>query len=157
MNGRFVPQKELNLLRTNKGRRKVGLCNCCKTNTIPKNRFYCDNCRSWVQAMKSKQQSKLQTMKTKVQRYEDIFEGSNPGNVMQMLRSFKKYKSSSDHYRKKCEVILEKYQELAEMVAMGEAPVFKMQSNSIALRAQEEPIRQEELFEAPLVCKVPNY
>lgn len=160
MNGRFVPQQELKYRRTNKGRKKVGLCNCCKTNTIPRNRFYCDNCRSWVQAMKSRQQSKIQTMKSKMQRYDEIFEGSNPGNVMQMLKSFKKYKSSSDHYRKKCEVILEKYQQLCEeleMVTMGEVPVFKLQSNSIALRAQEEPIRQEELLEAPMVCRVPNY
>jgi len=157
MNGKFVPQQELKYRRTSKGRRKVGLCNCCKTNTIPRNRFYCDNCRSWVQSVKSRQQLKLQTMKSKVQKYLEIFEGSNPGNVMQMLGSFKRYKSSSDHYRKKCEVILKAYNELLEQSAMGEAFVFKMQSNSVALQTQENPIRQGRILESPMVCEVPNY
>lgn len=134
LNGRFISQKELLYLRTNKGRKRIGLCNCCKTNTIPKRRFYCDNCRDWIEAATSRKRTKIYNLQTKVNRYMEFFRGSNPGNVMQMLKSFRSYKSSADHYRKKCGLILKAYNELK--AKSGEEHYnFKLQSNSVSLNA----------------------
>lgn len=153
VNGRFVDQHELKYLRTNKGRKKVGVCNCCKTNTIPKNRFYCDHCRDWIESVRTKQQSKIQIMKSKVARYKELFNGSDPGNIRQMLESLKSYKSSSDHYRRKCEIILSTYNELVAQLNI-EAPVFKMQANSVVL---SEPQMDMQILEKPIECEIPSY
>lgn len=156
INGRFIDQHELKYLRTNKGRKKVGVCNCCKTNTIPKNRFYCDNCRDWIESVRTKQQTKLQGMKFKVKRYQDIFGGSDPGNIMQMLESFKSYKSSSDHYRRKCEIILAAYNELVAELQI-ETKVFKLQNNSVVLNVPETIKDNFSVLEKPLECILPGY
>lgn len=136
--GKFATEHRPIYLRTHAGRKKAGLCNCCKTNKIQKNRFYCDNCKDWIESVRARQQSKVQTLKTKVRKYKEIFDGSNPGNVLQMIQSFKRYKSSSDHYRRKCEIILEAYQGES-----GASAVFKMQSNSIALSSESSQAQFE--------------